>query len=301
MWHSLIEEYEMFIKLEKGLSDNTLEAYTRDVHKLVGFLKLHGDVTKPEHIDSSLLSSFFQELAMLGIAERTYARILSSIKSFFLFLEMEELIEQNPTRLMEGPRLPSSLPEVLSVEEIDMLQAAVDLSKAQGQRNRAIIEVLYSCGLRVSELTGLLISNLNLDEGFVKVHGKGSKERLVPISKKAISELFLYFDDRKLLDVKPGNEDFVFLNRRGRKLTRVMIFTIIKRLAESCGMQKDISPHTFRHSFATHLIEGGADLRVVQEMLGHESILTTEIYTHLDKFHLRDSINMYHPRSSINR
>jgi len=298
MWDSLIEEYEMFIKLEKGLSENTLEAYLRDVHKFISFLEADGSVEKPEQIDIQLLSSFFQELSKLGIAERTYARILSSIKSFFLYLEMEELIEINPANLMEGPRLPSNLPEVLSVEEIDDLENAVDLSKAEGQRNRAIIEVLYSCGLRVSELTGLLISNLNLDDGFIKVQGKGSKERLVPISKKAIKELLLYFDDRKHLDIKSGHEDVVFLNRRGRQLTRVMIFTIVKRLAEACNLQKDISPHTFRHSFATHLIEGGADLRVVQEMLGHESILTTEIYTHLDKFHLRDSINLYHPRSA---
>lgn len=300
MWSELLEDYELFLRLEKGLSENTIEAYIRDNRKLIEYLSVKNQDIKPKELTSHMLSLFMQELAAMGIAERTQARLLSSIKSFFLYLEYEEIIEENPSSLFEGPRLSTMLPDVLSVHEINNLQDAIDLSKAEGQRNKAIIEVLYSCGLRVSELVNLLISNLHFKEGYIKVDGKGNKQRLVPISTKAIKELELYFFDRKHLNIKPGHEDIVFLNRRGRQLTRVMIFTIIKQLAENIGMKKSISPHTFRHSFATHLVEGGADLRSVQEMLGHESILTTEIYTHLDRQHLRDTINLYHPRSNKN-
>jgi len=249
-------------------------------------------------IELSDLQKFVQYISELGVTPRTQARVISGIKAFFIFLMFEEIIEINPTTLLETPKIGKKLPVVLSVEEIDRLLAAIDLSKPEGQRNKAMLETLYSCGLRVSELINLKISNLYPDLGFLRVVGKGDKERLIPISPKAIKEIDLYYQDRrKLPNIDKGDGNIVFLNRRGKRLTRVMIFTIVKDLANKIQLRKKISPHTFRHSFATHLVEGGADLRAVQEMLGHESILTTEIYTHLDSEYLRDTIIRFHPRS----
>jgi integrase/recombinase XerD len=266
---------------------NRLEFFSVDIKKPLSKLKL---------IDFQL---FLKELNEISIAPTTQARILSGIKSFYKFLLLEEIIDEDPTDLLESPRLGRKLPEVLSLEEIDLIIAAIDLSKPEGQRNNAIIETLYSCGLRVSELIDLKISNLFKEDGFIRIIGKGNKERLVPIGQKALNEIDLYMTtDRLQLDIQPGNHDFVFLNRRGKKLTRVMIFTIVKNHTILAGIKKDVSPHTFRHSFATHLLEGGANLRVIQQMLGHASILTTEIYTHLDNQMLRDTVNMFHPRAN---
>jgi len=253
---------------------------------------------EPAKIELSDLRKFVQWISELGVTPRTQARVISGIKAFFSFLMFDEVIEVNPTTLLETPKIGKKLPVVLSVEEIDRLLAAIDLSKPEGQRNKAMLETLYSCGLRVSELTNLKISNLYPDLGFLRVMGKGNKERLIPISPKALKEINLYYHDRrKLPNIDKGDGNIVFLNRRGKRLTRVMIFTIVKDLANKIQLKKKISPHTFRHSFATHLVEGGADLRAVQEMLGHESILTTEIYTHLDSEYLRDTIIRFHPRS----
>lgn len=297
-WDSLIKGYNQYLKLEKSLSQNSIDAYLLDINKLKAFALMQEPAVELQHIDLKFLRQFLTYLYELGISHRTQARIISGIKSFYKFLIYEKVVENDPTLLLESPKLGMKLPEVLSIEEIDQIMGAIDLSKPEGQRNRAIIETLYSCGLRVSELTNLLISNIYFKEGFVKVVGKGNKERLVPMGGKAIKEIQHYFDDaRAQLNIQPGHEDFVFLNRRGKQLTRVMIFTIIKDLVDITGIQKNVSPHTFRHSFATHLIEGGADLRAIQDMLGHESITTTEIYTHLDKDFLRDAILTYHPRS----
>jgi len=295
-WKTRIKEYEGFLKLEKGLSANSIHAYLSDMDKLVQFLELNHWEYRPEELDSEQLSAFLSWIAGLGLSARTQARILSGIKAFYNYLLMEEKIEKDPTALLEGPRLDSKLPEVLSVEEIDRMLDLIDLSHPQGPRNRAMLETLYSCGLRVSELVELQISGIFRAEGFVRVIGKGNKERLVPISPRALKEIDLYLPDRNRLIIQPGNEDILFLNRRGRMLTRNMVFTIIKELARTAGIQKTVSPHTFRHSFATHLVEGGADLRAVQEMLGHESITTTEIYTHMDKAYLREAIISFHPR-----
>lgn len=297
-WNKLIREFEVFLKLEKSLSDNTIEAYLGDIRKLASFVAMTGEEINPEDIATENLYDFIEWISKLGMNPRTQARVISGIKGFFRFLLMEDIIQTDPTTLLESPKIGRKLPDILSVEEIDQLLGAIDLSKPEGQRNKAIIETLYSCGLRVSELIDLKISNIFQDLGFIKIMGKGSKERLVPISHKALKEINLYFRDRrKLLHIENDSENIVFLNRRGKKLSRVMIFTIVKNLSERTGLKKQISPHTFRHSFATHLIEGGADLRAVQEMLGHESIITTEIYTHLDKEFLRDTIIQFHPRS----
>ena len=251
----------------------------------------------PEDIKLQHLRDFLKWATELGMSRNTQARVISGIKAFYKFLILEQYIKEDPTQLLEAPKFGRKLPDTLSIVDIDNLIAAIDLSKPEGQRNKAILETLYSCGLRVSELVGLKISEMYTSDGFVKVTGKGSKERLVPIGGKALKEIAMYFEDRVHLDVHPTARDIVFLNRRGKKLTRVMIFTIIKQLAEKINLKKSISPHTFRHSFATHLIEGGADLRAVQEMLGHASITTTEIYTHLDKHYLREAIIQFHPRS----
>lgn len=291
----IIKKYCQYLKLEKALSANTIDAYLRDLDKLLSFLMLEGiDVLEVCLKD---LERFAAGLHDIGIHARSQARILSGIKSFFNFLILANYLEADPSELLEGPKIGLKLPEVLTVEEIDALISSVDLSKNEGQRNRAILETLYSCGLRVSELTNLKISDLYLDEGFIKVEGKGSKQRLVPISPRAIREIQLYFMDRDRGKIKEGHEDFLFLARWGNSISRIMVFHLIKELAEAAGIIKNISPHTFRHSFATHLLEGGANLRAIQCMLGHESIATTEIYTHIDRHMLRSEIIEHHPRN----
>ncbi len=296
-WQGLIKAYEGFLKLEKGLSSNSIEAYLSDIGKLEKFLEISQIVAGPEELDREHLGEFLIWISEMGLSARSQARILSGIKAFYRYLLLEDLIEKDPTALLEGPRLGSKLPEVLSVEEIDRMLELIDLSKPQGRRNKAMLETLYSCGLRVTELVRLQISGIFRAEGFIRVIGKGDKERLVPFSPRALKEIDLYLPDRNALSIQAGNEDILFLNRRGKMLTRNMVFTIIKELAKTAGIQKTVSPHTFRHSFATHLVEGGADLRAVQEMLGHESITTTEIYTHLDSAYLREAIISFHPRS----
>src|SRR3712207_1135559 len=292
----IVRKYREYLKLEKGLSPNTLEAYLTDLDKLMSFLTLEGiDFLEVCLAD---LQRFAAGLHDIGIHARSQARIISEVKSFFRFLLMSDYLEADPSELLESPKIGFKLPEVLSVAEIDAIISAVDRSKPEGQRNRAILETLYSCGLRVSELVNLKLSDLYLDEGFIKVEGKGSKQRLVPISPRAIHELRLYFSDRNGIEVKPGYEDFVFVShRRGKSLSRIMIFHLIKELAVQANITKNISPHTFRHSFATHLLEGGANLRAIQCMLGHESIATTEIYTHIDREMLRSEIIEHHPRN----
>ena len=294
---ALLRSYGRYLKLERNFTRNTLDAYLRDVEKLLEYAEAEGLEVK--EITTQHLQHFAATLHEVGIAARSQARILSGVRSFFRFLRMDGRIESDPTELLESPLVGQHLPEVLSTEEVDQLEAAIDLTKWEGHRNRAIVEVLFSCGLRVSELTGLKLSNLYIEEEFLRVEGKGRKERLVPLSPKAIKELHLWFDDRRHMDIKPGEEDYVFLNRRGSHLTRTMILIIIKRLAEEAGIKKTISPHTLRHSFATALLEGGADLRAIQAMLGHESIGTTEIYTHIDTHTLREEILNHHPRNLI--
>jgi len=296
-WTTTLRDYEGFLKLEKGLSPNSIEAYLRDIGKLVQYLEIHQISTDPKVLDHNDLHSFLMWIGELGLSAKSQARILSGLKAFYRYLLLEDLVQKDPTALLEGPKLGRNLPEVLTVEEIDLILSKIDLSKPEGQRNKAMLETLYSCGLRVSELVGLQISNIYRAEGFIRVIGKGDKERLVPVSQRALKEIDLYLPDRNALAINPGHEDILFLNRRGRILTRVMLFTIIKELTITAGIQKTVSPHTFRHSFATHLVEGGADLRAVQEMLGHESITTTEIYTHLDREYLREAIISFHPRS----
>jgi len=296
-WSIAQKEFREYLKLEKSLSENSILAYERDIQHFVNFLIDNSLNKNPEDIDLKLLEKFINWVNEIGIHPRSQARMISGIRAFYKFLILSEFIDIDPTTLLEMPRLGRKLPTVLNIEEIDELISAIDLSKTEGHRNKAIIETLYSCGLRVSELIELKISNLYFDEEFIKVIGKGNKERLVPISKKARNEIKFYFEkSRNHQKIQKGFENYVFLNRRGKKLTRVMIFTIIKGLAKIIGLKKNISPHTFRHSFATHLVEGGADLRAVQEMLGHESIITTEIYTHLDREYLRDTILRFHPR-----
>ncbi len=297
IWKRYIKDFVSFLKIEKGLAENSIFAYQNDVCKLADFSIARQ--IDPNHITHEHLKEFVASLYDLGLSARTQARIISGTKQFFGFLLVEEIREDDPSELLELPKIGRKLPEFLTIEEIDMLLSSVDLSKKEGHRNRAILETLYSCGLRVSELVNLRFSDLYFEEGFIRVIGKGNKERLVPVSPSVEKEINLYTEQiRRFQDIKPGNEHIVFLNRRGVKLTRVMIFTIIKDLAESIQLNKVISPHTFRHSFATHLIEGGANLRAVQEMLGHESITTTEIYTHLDQRFLRDAIITFHPRNS---
>ncbi|WP_016778916.1 site-specific tyrosine recombinase XerD [Anaerophaga thermohalophila] len=297
-WEQEVNGFKNYLKVEKGLSDNSIHAYITDLLKLVQFLKEKGYDVSPEKVKLDHLKEMMEWVNDKGISPRTQARIISGIKSFYKYLLIEEKVDKDPTALLETPKVGRKLPEILSVEEIDTIINAVDTKKPEGQRNKAILETLYSCGLRVSELIDLKISNLFFESGFVKIEGKGSKERLVPISTKAIKEINLYLSEyRRNLRIHPDHEDILFLNRRGKKLSRVMIFTIIKNITRKLGLEKNISPHTFRHSFATHLIDGGANLRAVQEMLGHESIITTEIYTHLDKEYLKNTIIQYHPRS----
>jgi integrase/recombinase XerD len=295
-WEHNIKDFVSFLKIEKGLAENSIEAYKNDVKKLYEFAssaKLEISDIKYSH-----LKEFIQELYDLGLSARSQSRIISGVKQFFSFLLLEKEIEADPSELLEMPSIGRKLPEVLSIEEIDSLIDAIDLSTNEGHRNKAILETLYSCGLRVSELVNLQFEEIFFDEGFIRVIGKGSKQRLVPVSESVEKEISIYNDHlRNKLTIKKGHESYVFLNRRGAKLTRVMIFTIIKNLAEKIGLKKNISPHTFRHSFATHLLEGGANLRAIQEMLGHESILTTEIYTHLDQNFLKESIISHHPRN----
>jgi integrase/recombinase XerD len=296
-WLAYTKGFKAFLQLEKSLSPNSIEAYLHDIDKLQQYLDYAQIKAMPDEIKLQHLRDFLKWSTELGMSRNTQARVISGIKAFFKFLIMEQYIKEDPTQLLEAPKFGRKLPDTLSIEDIDALIAAIDLSKPEGQRNKAILETLYSCGLRVSELVGLKISEMYTSDGFIKVTGKGSKERLVPIGGKALREISRYFEDRVHLNVHPDSRDIVFLNRRGKKLTRVMVFTIIKQLAEKINLKKSISPHTFRHSFATHLIEGGADLRAVQEMLGHASITTTEIYTHLDKHYLREAIIQFHPRS----
>jgi len=295
MEKDIVRSYVRYLKLQRNMSGNTLDAYQRDLQKLLDYLA-HEDKDVFE-VKLEDLENFSAGLHDIGIGARSQCRILSGVRSFFRFLQLDGYREDDPTELLESPQIGDHLPEVLSPEEIDLLEARIDLSKWEGHRNRAIIEVLFSCGLRVSELVNLKLSNLYLDEEFIRVFGKGSKERLVPISEKAIKELGYWFDDRCHMQIKPGEEDYVFLNRRGAHLTRVMILIMIKRQAEAAGIRKTISPHTLRHSFATALLEGGADLRVIQALLGHESIGTTEIYTHIDTSTLRREILEHHPRN----
>jgi integrase/recombinase XerD len=297
-WDDSIKGFEEYLRLEKALSGNSINAYINDINKLLDFIKNNFKGITPQKVRLNHLKNFVEWLNEKGVSPRTQARTISGIKSYFKYLLIEEKINSDPTSLLESPKIGRKLPDVLSIQEIDTLIDAVDLEKPEGQRNKAILETLYSCGLRVSELVNLKLSNLYFDQGFIKVEGKGDKERLVPISSRAMTEINKYIDGyRKTLKIVPSAKDILFLNRRGQMLSRVMIFTVIKNLAIDVKLNKKISPHTFRHSFATHLIDGGADLRSVQEMLGHESILTTEIYTHLDREYLKDTINQFHPRS----
>ena len=291
----IVSRYRRYLKLEKGYSVNTLDAYMRDVDKLFRYLA----VEQVDVLDVKLedLEHFAAFISDLGIGPRSLARILSGVRQFYRFLVIDGYLEVDPTELLESPKQPDHLPEVLSTAEVDLLEQAIDLSKWEGHRNRAIIEVLFSCGLRVSELTNLKLSNLYIEEQYIRVMGKGAKERLVPISPRALDELNYWFADRNVMKIKPGEEDYVFLNRRGQHLTRTMILIMIKRYAVEAGIKKTISPHTLRHSFATSLLEGGADLRAIQAMLGHESIGTTEIYTHIDTSTLRQEILEHHPRN----
>jgi integrase/recombinase XerD len=297
-WQPYIKDFKIFLQLEKSLSSNSIEAYTRDIEKLVSFMELQYDSLSPVAVELHHLTSFLAWVNELGLSARSQARIISGIKSFYKFLLLEDVIESDPTSLLESPRIGRKLPEVLNHEEVEGIMAQIDLSSPAGRRNKAMLEVLYGCGLRVSELTEMRLSQVYFDQEFIRVTGKGNKERLVPIGRMALKEIRNYLPDRNSLPrIERDHEDILFLNRRGRKLSRVMVFTMIKDLVSAAGIKKNISPHTFRHSFATELIDRGADLRAVQEMLGHESILTTEIYTHLDREFLRDAIIRFHPRS----
>lgn len=292
---NIVRAYQRYLKLQRGYSVNTLDAYLRDLEKLLHYLELENKHVLDVKLED--LQHFASGLHDIGIHARSQCRILSGVRSFYRFLQLDGFLEDNPTELLESPVLGEHLPEVLTAAEVDALENSIDVSKWEGHRNRAIIEVLFSCGLRVSELVTLKLTNLYIDERYVRVLGKGSKERLVPISSKALKELDLWFVDRKQMKIKPGEEDYVFLNRRGAHLTRTMILIMIKQQAVEAGIKKTISPHTLRHSFATALLEGGADLRAIQVMLGHESIGTTEIYTHIDMSTLRQEILNHHPRN----
>lgn len=291
----VLRKYHSFLLLEKSLSSNTIEAYESDLQRYLDFVSSNNlDYQKVQYDD---LRNFVAALSDLGISDRSQARIISGVKSFYKFLVYNETIEDDPTELLEMPKIGSYLPQVLSIEEIDEMESCIDMSKKEGHRNRAIIETLYGSGLRVSELVNVLLSNIYFDEEYMKVTGKGDKERLVPLSKESIRQIKNWLIYRNEIEIKKGYEDYLFLNRRGAPLTRVMIFTIIKDLVKKAGIEKNISPHTFRHTFATHLLEGGANLRDIQQLLGHESILTTEIYTHLNSGYLRESIMKFHPRN----
>ena len=298
MWESHRKGFKAFLQFEKSLSSNSVEAYLHDIDKLTQYFEGTGQFQAPDQVTHHQLQGFLRWIAELGMTATTQARVVSGVRAFYKYLLIENMISNDPTELLESPKIGRKLPAVLNVREINLLIGAIDLSTAEGERNRAMLETLYSCGLRVSELVNLHLSDLFFSDGFIKVTGKGDKERLVPIGGMAMKVISMYISAVRIHNpVQRGHENYVFLNRRGRKLSRVMIFTIIKDLALKCGIRKKISPHTFRHSFATHLVEGGADLRAVQEMLGHESITTTEIYTHLDREYLRDTIMRYHPRA----
>ena len=301
LWQNYIKGFNSYLKLEKGLSNNSIEAYLRDINKFIQYQEAMNLYIAPDKVSLKNLQKFIHWINELGLSAQSQTRIISGLKAFYKYLVLEDIIKQNPAELLESPKLGRKLPDTLSIEEINKLIDAIDLSKAEGTRNKAMLETLYSCGLRVSELISLKISNLYFKEGFIKVIGKGDKERLVPIGSIALKYINIYIENiRNHLEVNSEFSDILFLNRRGKKLTRVMIFIIVKDLAEKIGLKKSISPHTFRHSFATHLVEGGADLRSVQQMLGHESITTTEIYTHLDREYLRSAIIQFHPRSELN-
>ena len=293
--NQLIQSYHSHLLLEKSLSKNSISAYMDDLSKLLNFIS--SIPKKPEELVLEDLQEFLVVLHEMGINSRSQARVISGIKSFYRFLLLEEIISQDPTELLEAPKIGLKLPEFLTIDEVNRIIASIDLSQAEGQRNRAILETLYSCGLRVSELTSLRFPDLYLEEGFIKVEGKGGKQRLVPISSVAIKEIKNYLIDRNLIKIKKGFEDILFLSRRGTSLSRIMIFHMIKEYTELAGVKKTVSPHTFRHSFATHLLEGGANLRAIQQMLGHEKITTTEIYTHIDRDFLRTEILEHHPRN----
>lgn len=296
MWVTYKKGFKAWLRLEKSLSDHSVDAYLYDIEKLTQFLQVRGWMYNPEQLKMDHLQQFIRWIAELGMTQTSQARILSGLRSFYAYCLTEQITREDPTVLLESPKLKRSLPDTLSFEEIELMIGAIDRSKPEGERNKAILETMYSCGLRVSEVIGLQISCLFLESGFIRVLGKGNKERLVPIGEHAKEQLYLYLDHvRRLQQIVNGNEDIVFLNRRGSGLSRVMIFLMIKDLANKAGIRKNISPHTFRHSFATHLVEGGADLRAVQEMLGHESITTTEIYTHLDREFLRKTLANFHP------
>jgi integrase/recombinase XerD len=296
MWDAYKKGFKAYLRLEKSLSANSIDAYVRDIEKLTQYMEIKGTRRQPGELTLEDLQAFVRWIAELGMSDRSQARIISGLHAFYAYCRLEEICTQDPTELLEAPRLRRSLPDVLSPEEIENMIAAIDLSKPEGGRNRAIIETLYSCGLRVSELVNLKISQLYLDIGFIRVIGKGDKERMVPIGQDAVKYIRIYKDDIRVhIPVSANCADILFLNRRGQRMTRVMIFYIIRDLAAKADIRKTISPHTLRHSFATHLVEGGADLRAVQEMLGHESITTTEIYTHLDRDFLRDTLRRFHP------
>lgn len=296
MWDPYKKGFKAFLQLEKSLSDNSVEAYLRDIEKLTQFLQEKNNVQSPANVTLPDLQLFIRWVNELGMTPTSQARIISGIRSFYKYCLIENIVTKDPTTLLEAPKLKRALPDVLTFDEIENIIGQIDLSKPEGGRNKAILETMYSCGLRVSEVVNLKLSALYLDVGFIRVTGKGDKERLVPIGDSAVKYITIYKRDIRVhMPVKKGHEDYVFLNRRGAKLTRVMIFLILKELVKKAGITKNISPHTFRHSFATHLVEGGADLRAVQEMLGHESITTTEIYTHLDREFLRDTLQQFHP------
>ena len=300
-WDNAIESYKTYLILEKSLSSNSVEAYLNDINKLAKYCADKHKVKTPDEVTYDILKDYLIYVSEVGVTNRTQARCISSIRSFFKFLVFDGQLENNPTRLLEAPKIGRKLPNILSVEEIDSMLNAVEMYKPEGQRNKAIIEMLYSCGLRVSELISIKLSNINFRMGIVKIDGKGNKERVIPLSKNAKEEIKRYLKVyRDYLDIEKGYEDVLFLNKRGTALSRVMVFNIIKHLANRAGIKKNVSPHTFLHSFASHLVSGGADLRAVQDMLGHESILTTEIYTHLDDHYLKDTINKFHPRSKEN-
>lgn len=298
MWETLVKQFKNYLKLERSLADNSIEAYLTDISKLREFFDIKNRKISPSEVDQKDLVDFLEFITELGMSAYTQARMVSGIKAFFKFLVYEEIIKKDPSALIEAPKLGRKLPDTLDLPEIEQLFDAIDRSTPEGQRNRAMLETLYSSGLRVSELTELKISNIHEDIGFLRIIGKGSKERLVPIGKSALKQIKIYRDEIRVhIGIQNGYEDHLFVTKRGKSISRVMVFMIIKDLAAKIGLKKNISPHTFRHSFATHLIEGGADLRAVQEMLGHESITTTEIYTHLDRDYLKQVITQYHPRA----
>ncbi len=297
-WEFYINQFKSYLKIERALSENSIEAYLHDVELLNRYISTEAEGITPLEVRSTHLHNFLEFVGQLGLSAHSQARIISGMKSFFRYLVFEDVIKEDPTTLIDTPKLGRKLPDTLSYHEIESIMEQIDHSTPEGTRNRAMLETLYSSGLRVSELTSLRLSNIYFDVGFIRVIGKGSKERLVPIGKPALKYIKLYLEGvRSHMEIQKGHQDFAFLNRRGKQLTRVMVFTIIKNLTTKAGISKNVSPHTFRHSFATHLIEGGADLRAVQEMLGHESITTTEIYTHLDRDYLKQVVREFHPRS----